>query len=83
MKNKEFFVNTAEPKESDDDDNEALADGLIPDSRIVQIIDELETNHDDLDNDEDSKTLLKSLGLHKLASFSRMIPSTHNYAPAS
>ncbi len=83
MKNKEFFVNTAEPKESDDDDNEALADGLIPDSRIVQIIDELETNHDDLDNDEDSKTPLKSLELHKLASLSRMIPSTHSYAPAS
>ncbi len=63
MKNKEFFVNNAEIKESNDDDNEALADGLIPDSRIIQIIDELETNNDDLDNDEDSETTLKSLGL--------------------
>jgi|CXWL01.1.fsa_nt_gi hypothetical protein len=64
MKNKEFFVNTAELKESNDDDNEALADGLIPDSRIVQIIDELATNNDDLDDDEDSETILKSSGLH-------------------
>lgn len=62
MKNKEFFVNNAELKESNDDDNEALADGLIPDSRIVQIIDELATNNDDLDDDEDSETILKSLG---------------------
>ncbi|WP_394807332.1 hypothetical protein [Nitrosomonas sp.] len=83
MINKEFFGKNAELKESNDDDNEALADGLIPDSRIVQIIDELETNHDDLDNDEDSKTPLKSLELHKLASLSWMIPSTHSYAPAS
>jgi hypothetical protein len=64
MINKEFFGKNAELKESNDDDNEALADGLIPDSRIVQIIDELETNHDDLDNEEDSETILKSLGLH-------------------
>ncbi len=64
MINKEFFGKNAELKESNDDDNEALADGLIPDSRIVQIIDELATNHDDLDNDEDSETILKSLGLH-------------------
>ena len=64
MMNKEFFVKNSKLKESNDDEDEALADGLIPDSRIVQIIDELETNHDDLDNDEDSETILKSLGLH-------------------
>jgi len=64
MMNKEFFVKDSKLKESNDDDDEALADGLIPDSRIVQIIGDLETNHDDLDNDEDPKTILKSLGLH-------------------
>lgn len=64
MKNKEFFVKNSKLKESNDDDDEALADGLIPDSRIVQIIGDLETNHDDLDNDEDPETILKSLGLH-------------------
>ena len=64
MINKEFFGKNAELKESNDDDNEALADGLIPDSRIVQIIDELETNHDELDNNEDPEIKLKSLGLH-------------------
>lgn len=64
MINKEFFVNNAELKESNDDDNEALADGLIPDSRIVQIIDELETSQDDFADNGDSETTLKSLGLH-------------------
>ena len=64
MINKEFFVDNAEIKESNDDDNEALADGLIPDSRIIQIIDELETSQDDLDDDENSAMTLESLGLH-------------------
>ncbi|MDP1548799.1 MAG: hypothetical protein Q8L97_01375 [Nitrosomonas sp.] len=64
MMNKEFFVKNSKLKESNDDEDEALADGLIPDSRIVQIIDELETNHDELDNDEDPEIKLKSLGLH-------------------
>lgn len=64
MINKEFFVNNAEIKESNDDDNEALADGLIPDSRIIQIIDELETSQDDFDDDENSAMTLESLGLH-------------------
>lgn len=64
MMNKEFFVKNSKLKESNDDDDEALADGLIPDSRIVQIIDELETNHDELDNNEDPEMKLKSLGLH-------------------
>lgn len=64
MINKEFFVNNAELKESNDDDDEALADGLIPDSRIIQIIDELETSQDDFDDDGNSAMTLESLGLH-------------------
>lgn len=64
MINKEFFVDNAELKESNDDDDEALADGLIPDSRIIQIIDELETSQDDFDDDENSAMTLESLGLH-------------------
>ena len=64
MINKEFFVDNAELKESNDDDNEALADGLIPDSRIIQIIDELETSQDDFDDDGNSAMTLESLGLH-------------------
>ena len=61
---KEFFVKNSKLKESNDDDDEALADGLIPDSRIVQIIGDLETNHDELDNNEDPEIKLKSLGLN-------------------
>lgn len=64
MMNKEFFVENAEIKESNDDDDEALADGLIPDSRIIQIIDELETSQDDFDDDGNSAMTLESLGLH-------------------
>jgi len=64
MINKEFFVNNAKLKESNDDDNEALADGLIPDSRIVQIIDELETSQDDFADNGDSEITFKSSGLH-------------------
>lgn len=61
MINKKFFADTAEVIDAIDGGDEALADGLIPDSRIVQIIDELATNNNDLD-DEDSETILKSLG---------------------
>ena len=64
MMNKEFFVENAEIKESNDDDDEALADGLIPDSRIIQIIDELETSQDEFDDDGNSAMTLESLGLH-------------------
>lgn len=64
MMNKDFFVENAEIKESNDDDDEALADGLIPDSRIIQIIDELETSQDDFDDDGSSAMTLESLGLH-------------------
>ena len=64
MMNKDFFVENAEIKESNDDDDEALADGLIPDSRIIQIIDELETSQDDSDDDGNSAMTLESLGLH-------------------
>ncbi|MGZ0019380.1 hypothetical protein [Nitrosomonas sp. wSCUT-2] len=32
---------------SDIDDEGVLADGMIPDSRIVKLIDELEISHDD------------------------------------
>ncbi|WP_292992979.1 hypothetical protein [Nitrosomonas sp.] len=64
MINKEFFVDNAEIKESNDADDEALADGLIPDSRIIQIIDELETSQDDFDDDGNSAMTLESLGLH-------------------
>lgn len=64
MMNKDFFVENAEIKESNDDDDEALADGLIPDSRIIQIIDELETSQDDFNDDGNSAMTLESLGLH-------------------
>lgn len=41
---------------SDIDDDSVLADGMIPDSRIVGLIDELEESCDELDaEDEDDK----------------------------
>lgn len=64
MINKEFFVDNVEVIDATDDENEALADGLIPDSRIIQIIDELETSNDAFDDDEDCKITPESLGLH-------------------
>ena len=64
MMNKEFFVKNSKLKESNDDEDEALADGLIPDSRIVQIIDELETSHDAFDDDEECEITFESLRLH-------------------
>lgn len=64
MINKEFFVDNVEVIDATDDENEALADGLIPDSRIIQIIDELETSNDAFDDDEDCKITPKSSGLH-------------------
>ncbi|WP_297325059.1 hypothetical protein [Nitrosomonas sp.] len=47
----------------DIDDESVLADGMIPDSRIVKLIDELVTN-DDSDDDEDLENTLEFLGVH-------------------
>jgi len=44
------------------DDEDALADGMIPDSRIVKLIDELETGDDDFCVAEESEIAMKSLG---------------------
>lgn len=41
----------ADPLDKDDDC--ALADGMTPDSRIVELIDELEDSCDELDENED------------------------------
>jgi hypothetical protein len=48
------------PINIDTDDEGVLADGMIPDSRIVGIIDDLEIINDDV---EDSKITLEFLGL--------------------
>ncbi|HLP80650.1 MAG TPA: hypothetical protein VK141_01510 [Nitrosomonas sp.] len=37
----------------DIDDDSVLADGMIPDSRIVQLIDELDVSHDESNDDND------------------------------
>ncbi len=52
-------INTVD---NDMQDEDALADGMIPDSRIVKLIDELEDNDDSFDNGDDAE-VLKSLGL--------------------
>ncbi|SNX59038.1 hypothetical protein SAMN06296273_0475 [Nitrosomonas ureae] len=44
------------------DDEDALADGMIPDSRIVKLIDELEAGDDDFCVAEESEIAIKSLG---------------------
>ena len=50
---------------SDIDDDSVLADGMIPDSRIVGLIDELEESCDELDaEDEDDKTIADPQKLH-------------------
>lgn len=46
----------------DDEDEDALADGMIPDSRIVKLIDELETGDEDFCVAEESEIAIKSLG---------------------
>lgn len=51
-----------DPMAMDFDDEEALADGMIPDSRIVKLIDELEMGEDDFDVAEESEIAMKSLG---------------------
>lgn len=46
---------------SDIDDDSVLADGMIPDSRIVGLIDELEESCDELDaEDEDDEIVADS-----------------------
>lgn len=47
----------------DADEEDALADGMIPDSRIVRLIDELEIANDDFDDSGDAESTLESLGL--------------------
>ncbi len=47
----------------DIDEEDALADGMIPDSRIVKLIDELEIASDDFDDNGDAESTLESLGL--------------------
>ena len=50
---------------SDIDDDSVLADGMIPDSRIVGLIDELEESCDELDaEDEDDETIADPQKLH-------------------
>ena len=50
---------------SDIDDDSVLADGMIPDSRIVGLIDELEESCDELDaDDEDDEIIADFLKLH-------------------
>ena len=48
----------------DIDDESVLADGMIPDSRIVKLIDELEITNDDFNDDGNlDENTLESLGL--------------------
>ncbi len=42
----------SDPVDMDIDDDSVLADGMIPDSRIVKLIDELEVSNDDDDLDD-------------------------------
>lgn len=66
MMMKKCFVeraNVISPVDVDIDDESVLADGMIPDSRIVKLIDELVTN-DDFDDDEDLENTLEFLGVH-------------------
>lgn len=57
------YANVISPVDVDIDDESVLADGMIPDSRIVKLIDEL-VNNDDLDDAEDLDNALEFLGLH-------------------
>ena len=53
-----------DPVDVDIDDESVLADGMIPDSRIIKLIDELEIMSDDFNNDENpDRSALESLGL--------------------
>jgi hypothetical protein len=50
---------------SDLDDDSVLADGMIPDSRIVELIDQLKVISDDPGNEDDFANELAFLGLHQ------------------
>ena len=53
-----------DPVDVDIDDESVLADGMIPDSRIVKLIDELGIISDDFDSDGNlNRNTLESLGL--------------------
>ena len=53
-----------DPVDVDIDDESVLADGMVPDSRIVKLIDELEIISDDFNNDGNlDRNTLESLGL--------------------
>ncbi|WP_295627883.1 hypothetical protein [uncultured Nitrosomonas sp.] len=58
-------INEIDPVSVDFDDEDALADGMIPDSLIVKLIDELEIGDDDFDAAEESGIAMKSLGFHQ------------------
>ncbi len=51
----------ASSNNSDIDDEGVLADGMIADSRIVKLIDELEISHDDFDKETASDITHKNL----------------------
>lgn len=57
-------ANAANQNQPELDDEGVLADGMIPDSRIVKLIDELEISGDDFDDEAESEIALKSIGLH-------------------
>lgn len=66
-----------DPVDVDIDDESVLADGMIPDSRIVKLIDELEIMSDDFNNDENpDRSALESLGLRQ--SNYPVLPATVN-----
>lgn len=57
-------VKVTDPVDVDIDDESVLADGMIPDSRIVKLIDELEIINDDFNNNGNlDRNALESLGL--------------------
>lgn len=64
MKNKFMFEHPEEFYPTEMDDDSVLADGMIPDSRIIGLIDELDITDEDYDaDDEDSEMALKSIGM--------------------
>ncbi|MBV6448102.1 hypothetical protein [Nitrosomonas sp.] len=52
-------MDDADPLDKDDDC--ALADGMTPDSRIVELIDELEVSCDEFDESDDEDKIITSL----------------------
>ncbi len=63
MKNKFMFEHPEEFYPTEMDDDSVLADGMIPDSRIIGLIDELGIADEDYADDEDSEMALKSIGM--------------------